>query len=118
MHHLSLNVTLILQHSSHDFIDVMGEALESLFMQCFPQTMRYHFSPQHVEYVKFEPREICIDNETLQFQLMIMSSTHCLTSTPRMSDATHSDKCSQDTIHIDFIYESRQVCHSPSNPFQ
>jgi hypothetical protein len=118
MHHLSLDVLLMLQHSSHDFIDVMGEALESYFMQCFPQTMRYHFSPQHAEYVKFGPREIFIDNEALQYQLMIMSSACCLTSTPGMRNTTHSETPLQSTLHANFIHEPHQVCLSLLISFQ
>jgi hypothetical protein len=108
----------MLQHSSHEFIDVTGEDLESYFTQCFPQTIKYHLSPQHAEYVKFEPREICINNETFQFHSIIMSGTHCLNYTPRMNCSTHSETPSQDTLHTHFIYESHQVHHSSSNSFQ
>jgi len=80
--------------------------------------MGYQISPRHVEYVKFEPKEICVDNRTLQFQSMIMSSTHCLTSSPGMNNVTHSETHSQSTLHSSFIYESLQVRHSPSHSFQ
>jgi hypothetical protein len=44
MHHSSLDFVSILQHSSNDFDDVIGEILESSFArQCFPQTKSiYH----------------------------------------------------------------------------
>jgi hypothetical protein len=41
MHHSSLDFVSILQHSSNDFDDVIGESLESSFARCFPQTSRY-----------------------------------------------------------------------------
>jgi len=88
----------------------MGESLESFFTQCFPQTMRYHFSPQHAEYVKFGPREIFIDNEAVQYQPMIVSSARCLTSTPGKRNTTHSETLLQSTLHENFIHEPHRVC--------
>jgi hypothetical protein len=118
IHHSSLDSILFLQHSSHDFIDVIGEYLESHFTQCFHSTIKYHLSPQHAEYVKFGPREIYIDNETLQFQPMIMSSACCLTSTPGMSNTTHSETPLQSMLHANFIHEPHQVCLSLLISFQ
>jgi hypothetical protein len=92
--------------------------LESSFTQCFPRTIHHHLSSQHVWYVKYGPREIFIDNEALQFQPIIMSGAHCLTSIPWMNNVTHSETLSQSTLHVNFIYESHQVCHSLSISFQ
>jgi hypothetical protein len=118
MHHSSLDSISILQHSSHDFDDVIGEVLESSFAQHFPQTIRYHFSSQHVGYVKCGPRETCLDNEALQFWSMVMSGSHYLALTPGMNDTTHTETLPQGTLHANFIYGSHQVCHSFSNSFQ
>jgi hypothetical protein len=115
MHHLPLDSILILQHSSRDFIDVIGEYLESHFTRCFHSTITYQLSPQHAEYVKFKPRDICIDNEALKFQLMIMTSAHRRNSTPGRSDSTNFKTLLQSTLHVNLIYGSRQVCHSLSN---
>jgi len=65
IHHLFVDSVPIVQHSSHDFIDVIGKDLEHSFTQCFPRTIHHYLSSQYVEYVKFEPREIDINNETL-----------------------------------------------------
>jgi len=62
--------------------------------------------------VKFEPREIYIDNETPQFQPMIMSSTCCLTSAPGMRNITHSKTPLQSMLHAIFIHEPHRVCIS------
>jgi hypothetical protein len=45
IHHLPMDSIPILQHSSHDFIDVIGEALELSFAQCFPPTINYQLFP-------------------------------------------------------------------------
>jgi hypothetical protein len=112
MHHSSLDSISILQHSSHDFDDVIGEGLGVIFHSMFPSNYQYHLSSQHVGYVKCGPREIFLDNEALWFQPMVMSGSHCLSSTPGMNDATHTETLSQGTLHTNFIYGSHQVCHS------
>jgi len=43
-HKSSLNTISILQHSLHDFIDVIGEYLESHFSQFLHSTIIYHLS--------------------------------------------------------------------------
>jgi hypothetical protein len=67
MHHSSLNYVSILQHSSHDFDDLIGEGLESYFAQRFTQIGKCNFSSLHVAYVKCGLRENCLDNEALWF---------------------------------------------------
>jgi hypothetical protein len=118
IHQLPLNSIPILQHSSHDFVDVIGENLELYFAQCFPPTINYQIFPQHAEYVKCGNKYICTDNEELQFQPMIMSSSHCLTSISGMNVVTHSETPSKITLHINFISEPRWVHHSLCNSMQ
>jgi hypothetical protein len=84
--------------------------MESNFSQCFQSTIKYEFSPQHAQYMKFGTMEIYIDNETLQFRPMITSSTRCLTFTPGMNNATESKTPLQSMLHENFIHEPHQVC--------
>jgi hypothetical protein len=65
-----------------------------------------------------DPGGIFLDNEALQFQSIIMSSSHCLASIPRMNVATHTETLSQGIFHANSIYESHQVCHSFLISFQ
>jgi hypothetical protein len=106
MHHSSLDSVSIVQHSSHDFDDVIGEALDLSSIQCFPLTIRYHFSSQHPGYVKCEPRETCLDNEALWFYSMVISGSHCLSLTLGMNDTISTDTLPQGTFHANLIYGS------------
>jgi hypothetical protein len=108
----------MLQHSSHNFVDVIGEDLESSFAQHFPRTINYHLSSQYAKYVKFEIREICINSEALQFQSMFMSSSHCLISIRGMNDAIHFEILSQGMLQTNFTYESHHMYHSLSSSLQ
>jgi len=118
MHHSSLNYVSILQHSSHDFDDLIGEGLESYFAQCFPQTIRYHLSSQQAGHVKCGSRESCLDGKALQFPLIVMSGSHYLDLSSGMNDATHIETLTQGTLHANFIYGSHHVFHSFSVSFQ
>jgi hypothetical protein len=118
MCHLSLDSITILQHSSHDFDDIIGEGLESSFSQCFPPTIIYHFSSHRVGYVKCGLGETFLDIEALRFQLMVMSGSHCLSSTLGLNNTTHNENRSQGTLQVNFIYGSHYICHSFSISFQ
>jgi len=61
---------------------------------------------------------IFLDNETFQFQLIVMLGAHCLTPTPGMNNSNHYKTHSQDTLHVDFTYDYHQVYHSLSISFQ
>jgi hypothetical protein len=67
------------------------------------------FNSLQVGYLKYEFRETCQENETLWFQMMVMSGSHDLAT---ISEINHAKILPQDILHNNFTHDHHSFVDS------